>query len=566
MKRIINMLAAAAAVVALAAGCDKTYINEYEPVAPIIESFSPQSAPVGAEIVITGQHLNNVKQAFIGSTEMVIKERVSDTRLSITAGANGSDGKIRLVNEVGSGESEQTFTYTYAVPELLASLLPDKIDMGGDLLLAGNNLSAVKAVFFTAEGYDTPNEAIIREQSATEILVRVPYVESDRATITLRYYNGSADVMTAADSAPAIGIQRDKPEFNPVTFERTAVGRSVTITGKYLNKVDKILVNGFEAVMNKQPETLTFTVPAGDFADGETTTTVVAVYFDGHEQTKLSDSFVIYVPFIMFWEGMHSYCQGRECESLSSFFSPATGRVYSNADWRTEVDPVSYEFGTAVCTAANVTNTAVVTEEMYNSVKPYFFFSAVSAGNIQLNGPANSNGQIKNFFFDPSGGDANRCLGANVNAYGTPVMAYRYLNPANADEKVLIDMVKNQTLEHIDEATFPIDVTAQTVAGIGITSCKGTLDSTVWGVGKLTPYTSAGGEQPNIDVDAVILVFYYGYGGYNGNFAQNVRRIGIVHIHTLNYLYDSTSKNYSRSDVTYDCYWQKYDYDYSKIK
>ena len=47
----------------------------------------------------------------------------------------------------------------------------------------------------------------------------------------------------------------------------------------------------------KQPASLTFTVPAGDFPDGDTTTSVIAEYFDGNEEIVLSDAFVVYVPF-----------------------------------------------------------------------------------------------------------------------------------------------------------------------------------------------------------------------------------------------------------------------------
>ena len=565
MKRITNIIATLAGVLALATGCDKTYVNEIIESAPVIESFSPQSAPVDAEIIITGQHLNNVKQAFIGNAEMVIKERVSDTRISITAGANGTSGKIRLVNEVGSTESEVAFTYSYAVPELTTSLLPQQVEMGGEMLLSGNNLSAVKEVLFTAPGYQ-PHSAEIREQSAKEILVRVPYVEEDAAAISLVYFDGSRDVTTSAESAPQLVVKRDKPVFNEITFERTAVGRSITLTGEHLDKVDQILVNGFESAMNKQPSTLIFTVPAGDFPDGETTTTVEAVYFDGNESVELgTNKLPVYVPFVKFWENITSYCQSREVENFAAFFSPETGRLYANSEWSTQVDPISFKYSTAVCTAANTTNTAVISAEDYYSVAPYFFFSGVSAGNLQLNGPANSNGQIKNFFKSATSGDANRCLEQNVNAYGTPVLAYRYLSPANADENKLIEMVKNQTLENIDEATFPIDVAAQTVAGIGITSCEGTTNTTKWAVG--TGF-EIGKPADNIPIDAVIMVFYYGYGagGVKDHFAENIRRIGFVHIVKLNHRLDSGNGQPTRSDVTFNCYWQKYDYDYSKVK
>ena len=564
MKRIINQICAfaAAAGMLLAAGCDKTYMDEVVKQAPVIESFSPASAPVGAEIIVTGQHLSGVTKAYIGDQEMVIREKVSDTRLSIVAGANGRDGKIVLENTVGKGESEASFTYSYAVPSLKPALLQESVVMGDRLLLSGSDLSAVEAVLFTAEGCDESHEGEIFEQSTSEIVARVPYVENNNVRITLRYFDGEASVTTPLDEAPSIEVVRLVPKFDePIVLERTAVGKSITLTGENLDKVDRILVGGFEAVSSKQSTSLTFTVPAGDFEDGDTTTSVVAEYFDGHEEIELSASFVVYVPFVKFWENMQTWGQGRDVESLSSFFSPETGRVYANSDWREVIDPISYQYQASTCSASNTPNKAVITEEQYNSVNPYFFFSGVSAGQLQVNSPANSTGQLKNFYFENNSADAYRVTGVNGNCYGTPVLTFRYLDPSNATEKALIDQVKNQTLEKIDEESFPIDVEAKTVGGIGISSAKGTLNSDTWAAGKYT----AGTDAPNVDVDAVLMVLYYNYEGSSSNVAANVRRIGFLHIRTVNFKTYNNTKAPSSSDVTFNIYWQKYDYDYSKL-
>lgn len=546
----------------LATGCDKTYVDDVTRYAPLIESFSPASAPVGAEIIITGQHLSGVTKAYIGDQEMVIKEKVSDTRLSIVAGANGRDGRIVLENTVGKGESESEFIYSYAVPSLKPALLQESVVMGEQLLLTGTDLSAVEAVIFTAEGQENGREGDIQEQSASEIVARVPYVENGNVRITLRYFDGNSSVTTPLDEAPSIVVVRVVPVFDqPVVLERTAVGKSVTLTGENLDKVDRILVGGVEAVVSKQPASLTFTVPAGDFQDGDTETNVVAEYFDGNETITLSESFVVYVPYLMFWENMRVWAQGRDVESMSSFFSPQTGRVYANSDWRTVIDPISYQYQAATCSAGNTPNKAVITEEQYNSVNPYFFFSGVSAGQLQVNSPANSTGQLRNFYFENNSADEYRVTGVKGDCYGTPVLTFRYLDSSNADEKALIDQVKNQTLEHIDEESFPIDVEAKTVGGIGISSAKGTLNSDVWAAGKYT----AGTDAAAVDVDAVLMVLYYGYDGSAENVAANIRRIGFLHIRTVNFKTYNNTKAPSSSDVTFNCYWQKYDYDYSKL-
>ena len=546
----------------LATGCDKTYVDDVTLYAPLIESFSPASAPVGTEIIITGQHLSGVTKAYIGDQEMVIKEKVSDTRLSIVAGANGRDGRIILENTQGKGESESEFTYSYAVPSLKPALLQKSVVMGEQLLLTGTDLSAVEAVIFTAEGQENGHEGDIQEQSTTEIVARVPYVENGNVRITLRYFDGTSSVTTPLDEAPSIEVVRVVPVFDqPVTLERTAVGKSVTLTGENLDKVDRILVGEFEALISKQPTSLTFTVPAGDFQDGDTETTVVAEYFDGNETITLSESFVVYVPYLMFWENMRVWAQGRDVESMSSFFSPQTGRVYANSDWRTVIDPISYQYQAATCSAGNTPNKAVITEEQYNSVNPYFFFSGMSAGQLQVNSPANSTGQLRNFYFENNSADEYRVTGVKGDCYGTPVLTFRYLDSSNAAEKALIDQVKNQTLEHIDEESFPIDVEAKTVGGIGISSAKGTLNSDVWAAGKYT----AGTDAAAVDVDAVLMVLYYGYDGSAENVAANIRRIGFLHIRTVNFKTYNNTKAPSSSDVTFNCYWQKYDYDYSKL-
>lgn len=573
MKRIAKQICSLAAAVGilLAAGCDRTYVDEVVKQAPVIESFTPASAPVGTEIIVTGQHLSGVTKAYIGDQEMVIREKVSDTRLSIVAGANGRDGRIALVNTVGRGESEGSFTYTYAVPTLTASLLQKSVVMGDRLLLSGSSLTAVEAVIFTAEGYDTGYEGEIFEQSASEIVVRVPYVENSSVRITLRYFDGETSVSTPLDEAPSIEVVRVVPAFDqPIVLGRTAVGKSVTLTGRNLDKIDRILVGDFEATLSKQPNSLTFTVPAGNFEDGDTTTRLVAEYFDGHESIVLSDAFVVYVPYVKFWENITTVCQGRSVESsFTSFFSPENGRIYANEKWKSELDPVAMAYnGSQWSGTGNQPTPGVVSDEDYNSVVPYFFFSAVSGNVLQLNSPANSNSQLKNFFINATNPDGtssndNRVPGSNASIPGTPILGFRYLNAANADEKALIDKVLGGQIDNIDEKSFPLSTTDQTCCGIGLTSVTGGVKSSTW----CDNQTSELKDTENYPVDAVFLVFYYANNGYSKEQpAANVKRIGLLHVRTINFrIYSASTPNYGNSTVTFDIYWQKYDYDYSKL-
>lgn len=570
MKKFINSISGLAllATALFVVACDKTSVDEVVESAPVIHSFSPASAPVGEEIVITGEYLNAVTSATIGGVEVPIVERVSNTRISIVAAAEARGGRIALTNTVGTGESTEEFAYSYVAPQITETILQSSVDMGDQMLIAGKYMGAVEAVLFTAEGYTEGNEADIIGRTADELVVKCPYVEADRARITLRYFDGESHVETALDSAPQIAVQRYSPTFDAVTFERTAVGRSVTVTGNYLTKVDEILVNGFPAVVSKEMNKLTFTVPAGDFADGETVTSVVASYFDGHESITLSENFVVFVPFVKFWENMRVWGHGKTAEQLTCFFSPETGLVYPNMDWRTKLDPISFKYQAATCSEAQV---PAVTEEEYDSIPPYFYFYSNNSCVLTVNSPASSNNLFKNFWVANASGDVNRLPGANSTCFGTPVLGFRALKETNAAEKEWIDKVRNGQIENIDEKLFPIDATAKTVGGIGVSSALAQLKDTDWAPNMFGDKKS---DMLGVKPDAVILVLYFDHrgpvkeaDGKTFNYASNVKRIGLLHIKEVNFRLDQSNSNKpaTLSDYTFDIYWQKYDYDYSKV-
>ncbi len=90
------------------------------------------------------------------------------------------------------------------------------------------------------------------------------------------------------------------------------------------------------------------------------------------------------------------------------------------------------------------------------------------------------------------------------------MLTFRYLDPFECDGEGADRPGEESDAEKIDEETFPIDVEAKTVGGITITSAKGTLNTDVWAKDKWT----AGTDAENVDVDAVLMVFYYGYDGF----------------------------------------------------
>jgi hypothetical protein len=390
-------------------------------------------------------------------------------------------------------------------------------------------------------------------------------VESSAARITLTYFDGSNEVETSMDSAPAINVIRYVPQIDAYQFTRTAVGKSIVLTGSYLNNIDKVFVGEFEAPVFKEPSKLTFTIPAGNFEDGETEVVLKAMYFDCNEIIVLKEDFVVYVPFVKYWENVKTYCQGRFAESaFISFFSPETGIAYENAKWKTELDPIALKYSNSQWVSGNLPKPGVVTDEDYNSVVPYFFFSSVSGNVLQLNSPANSNSQLKNFYIDATGTPSNdyRVPGGNTNLPGTPILTFRYLDPANATENALREKVIKGEIDNINEELFPINLADNTVAGIGMTSAKGGTKSTDW----CTRHTNLV-DEPGYKADAVFIVAYYSNCGYSKETpAANIKRLGFLHVTTIDWVVATANNDYRNSSVNFNCYWQKYDYDYTKLQ
>ena len=563
MKSHKFLTAAVAIFATVLASCEKESVKEIVESVPVIESFSPKSAPAGAEVVINGESLHNVTEAWIGSVKVEITQKVSKKRLSIKVGKDVTSGKITLVNVSGKGESSETFTCSFAVPQITSSLLQEEAEMGSEVLISGRYLNSAVSVIFTADGFSNGHEAKIISQTDNEIVVKVPYVESSDACISMTYFDGETYKSTDKAVAP-IKVIRYVPQIDSYEFTRTAVGKSITLTGHYLHNIDKIYVGDFEASCIKTPGTLSFTIPSGDFEDGETTVELKATYFDENETIVLKNDFIVYVPFVKYWENNRTVCQGRFAESpYTSFFSPENGVVYENAKWKTDLDPVAIKYSNSQWGSANCPKSGVVSDEDYNSVVPYFFFSSVSGNVLQINSPANSNSQLKNFYISFEGTPSNdyRVPGGNTNLPGTPILTFRYLSPENATENALREKVINGQIEKIDEALFPLDAVAGTVAGIGMTSAKGGIKSSAFCSRQTTELVT----EKDYKVDAVFIVAYYTNNGYSAEApAANIKRLGLLHIKTIDWNV-SSSNDYRDSFVTFNCYWQKYDYDYSKL-
>lgn len=562
---IISVLLPLAAMVS----CETLSMDEQVTEAPVITSFAPLSAPVGAEVTVNGEYLNNVTEAYIGDVKVTIATKVSDKLMTVKVATGVTSGRLRLVSINGEGISDQTFSCSFAVPDLISSLVQNSAELGEKILLTGHNLNSVKSVAFRAEGSEVLHEAEILTRNDDEMTVSVPYVENETAHILLSYFDGENDVYTEASSAPSIKVIRRVPTVTSSAFARTAVGKSVTLSGSNLNNVENVFVGETEApIVSKSDASLTFTVPAGNFEDGETVVALKIGYFAGNESKVIADKFAVYVPFVKYWENVSLECQSQNgtTGTFTSFFSPESGKSYANYLWATELDPLAMSLQGSQFASANTFKEGTVSEEQYNSVLPYFFFSVVSKNQLQLNSPANSNSQLKNFMNDGTINSKNRVPGTSSSpASGTPILAFRCLNAGNAAEAAVISKVVSGELENIDEKTFPIDLTGNTIGGIAFSSAVGGAKHTTqnW-PGVVAPSSFTDDVLDLSKSDVVIMVAYYSCNGFNKeNTVANILRLGFVHLTKVDWIV--SNGDFRGSQVLFNCYWQKYDYDYSKI-
>ena len=568
MKKIYTIISVLLSL-AVTVSCETLSMDEQVTEAPVISSFAPLSAPVGAVVTVNGEYLNNVTEAYIGEVKVTIATKVSDKLMTVKVVDGVTSGKLKLVSINGEGLSEQLFSCSFAVPYLISSLVQTSAELGEKILLTGENLNSVKAVAFRAEGSDVLHVAQVITRTDDEMTISVPYVENENAHILLCYFDGENDVYTETSSAPSIKVIRRVPTVTSSEFARTAVGKSVTLAGSNLNNVETVLVGEAEApIVSKSDGSLTFTVPAGNFEDGETVVALKIGYFAGNESKVISPEFAVYVPFVKYWENVSLECQSQNgtTGTFTSFFSPESGKSYANYLWATELDPLAMSLQGSQFASANVFKEGTVSEEQYNSVLPYFFFSVVSKNQLQLNSPANSNSQLKNFMNDGTINSKNRVPGSSTSpASGTPILSFRCLNAGNAAEAEVIRKVATGELENIDEKTFPIDLDKNTIGGIAFSSAVGGAKHTTqnW-PGVVAPSSFTDDTTDLSKSDVVIMVAYYSCNGFNKDkTTANIRRIGFVHITKVDWIVSNS--DFRGSQILFNCYWQKYDYDYSKL-
>jgi hypothetical protein len=123
---------------------------------PYIQSFAPNSGPVGTVVTLNGSGFTGLTQAWVGNAHDATYTVVSDTQVRVTIPADATTGAIGLLNGTKASFSASAFTLsggttTTPPPPSSTSALAVRV-LGGQFVDAGNNRIQLRGVNYS--GYE----------------------------------------------------------------------------------------------------------------------------------------------------------------------------------------------------------------------------------------------------------------------------------------------------------------------------------------------------------------------------------------------------------------------------
>ncbi|WP_167616545.1 glycan-binding surface protein [Maribellus sediminis] len=217
---------------------------------PGIGSFTPAEIKAGGTLTINGSDLDLVKTVIFGGNKSVaasefVSQSASAIELSVPVDA--MDGSISVIT-ASNIKIESDDELAMLMPTI-ASVAPNPVKNGADVVITGTDLDLVSAVTFSGDAGGT-----IVNQSATEIQVTVP-AEAVTGPVTL---STLANKSVASDELSLV-----KPTISLIEPLSLIAGNDITITGTDFDLVKAVIFNSNLSVdVTPDSETsITVTVP-----------------------------------------------------------------------------------------------------------------------------------------------------------------------------------------------------------------------------------------------------------------------------------------------------------------
>jgi hypothetical protein len=460
--------------------------------APIITHFEPDSGRIGTEIVVTGDNLSSVLTeggVTIGGRPTEVLYRYSNSSIVLQLVGTEVSGPIQITNNKGSFTTTENFKVIDVIPDIESIR-----NSGGNLTelvdsqrieIRGQFLNAVRRVTFGE------HEIIGRmiDRNDTVLIIEIPYLEDDEATINLEYRAEGQWQVFKTISYPVNYVMKEPVITNTIPDE-TNPGGVITLQGQYMDRISKVkLVGSTEnpipdsnwVIFSQTRTTLRVLVPK--YEAGLTVGDLTIIHNKERTEKVVKSSLKIVnedvLNYKMFRNVTMALNRMPEQENFNNFFDLDAGELFTPCDWQ-----------------------AVDISEVTT-----FFFSH-SASTVQLNNPASSVAQFQNF----------RCEGVQVlqGMRGGKATRYRTLRPdVNVREAELTRMVLDQEID---------DINLKMLDGWSGTISDLTSNNPRW-----TGSTNTALESSNWSIGSVIV--FREYTGWAGDGAGGVGgRFGFIHI------------------------------------
>lgn len=222
---------------------------------PMITSFSPTVATIGAVVTIYGQNFTGVTSVSFGGTAASSYTVITPNRIDAVVGA-GSTGNLTVTTTYGSGTLGN---FTFIPKPAITSFSPVEGGLGSVITINGSNLQNVTEVKFgsvMASSFTilSPNliSAVVGTGATGTVSVSVP---------------GNVSVSLSGFSyigPPVI------TSFTPITG---AIGETVTITGNFLGSATAVTIGGIPVTSFSVLSSTSLRVLVGNGASGNVSVT-----------------------------------------------------------------------------------------------------------------------------------------------------------------------------------------------------------------------------------------------------------------------------------------------------
>jgi hypothetical protein len=223
---------------------------------PVAKSFSPNPAPIGATIKITGTNLPNVNQVTFSGAAPVAPEVApppTATSFTVVVPADAQAGPVT----VSDGTNSSTSTAIFKILPVIANFAPgaavggsaDVVTVNGTNLMAATGLPTVKV------GTTTVPPGLIQSNDGTTLVFTVP-LGATTGKISVTTTGGTGTSLTSL-------VVNQPPVAKSFSPNPAPIGATIKITGTNLLNVNQVTFSGAAPVAPEvapPPTATSFTV------------------------------------------------------------------------------------------------------------------------------------------------------------------------------------------------------------------------------------------------------------------------------------------------------------------